>query len=272
MDSLTAPALPGILRIPVEIRLEVYRYLIRHSPRDHPFDGLAITSAAYSFHSAVLNLNKQINEEAKRVFYGENTWKVLISYNFNYFRLLNGLAALRQQSFFSYMRRFHLHFHLSGYVLKDSPSFSLTEYCHQTKLNAEKTCRVLAALPALRVVEISWIDTTQGACWEEKRWILDSLVLLQAVSLFEVRDVILEDPGRSRELIAEYLRRITSSKIFKAGKGVAVSAGSSSAIFNESIENYVAKHARLNALSAMGALEHRRVQEAINQSLVARRL
>ncbi|KAI4126411.1 MAG: hypothetical protein LQ347_004985 [Umbilicaria vellea] len=227
MASPAPPQLPGLLRLPVEIRLEIYRHLLKHRPLDHPFDGLAITSAAYTFDPAALHLNKQIASEAKRVFYGENTWKVVISFNFNYFRLLNGLAALRQRSFLPHMRRFHLRFDLCNKMLNEYPSFGLVEYCHQTKLNAEKTCRVLAALPALQVVEISWVDDTHGGSWEQKRWILDSLVLLRTVSFFEVRDVLVEDDGgRVRELIAGYVRGITSSPSFGAEKNVTVSAGS----------------------------------------------
>lgn len=254
MASPASPKLPGLLRLPVEIRLEIYRHLVKQRPADHPFDGLAITSAAYTFDPGVLHLNKQIASEAKRVFYAENTWKVIVSYNFNYFRLLNGLAALRQQSFLPHMRRFHLRFDLCNKVLKEYPSFGLTEYCLQTKLNAEKTCRVLAALPALQVVEISWVDDTQGGSWEQKRWILDSLVLLQAVSFFEVRDVLVQDDaGRARELIADYVRGITSSPSFGAGRNVTVSAGSSSATLNECVEDYVAYLAESYTTSSRSA-------------------
>ena len=172
------------------------------------------------------------------------------------------------------MRRFHLRFDLCDKVLKEYPSFGLTEYCHQTKLNAEKTCRVLAALPALGVVEISWVDDTRGGSWEQKRWILDSLVLLRTVSFFEVRDVLVEDddPGRIRELIAGYLRGITSSPSFGAGRNVTVSAGSSAATINVCVEDYVAYLAELYAISNTEGLEPRRGHGAVNRHILARNL
>lgn len=126
---------------------------------------------------------------------------------------------------------------------------------------------MLAALPALRVVLVSWVDDTRGGAWEQKRWILDSLVLLRAVSFFEVCDVSVkeDDPARVRELIAGYLRGITSSPSFGAGRNVAVSAGSCPATLNECVEDYGASLAKLYATSNTEGLEPRRGHEAVSR-------
>ncbi|MCJ1364110.1 hypothetical protein MMC16_003219 [Acarospora aff. strigata] len=178
------------LDLPIELRYEIYRKLKNNDPRHHPFEGLAITSAAYGFPSPILRVNKQLLTEAKRVFYGENIWDVLIGYNFNYFRPDPGLEALRQSPHLPHMRRFRLTYVLDGALLKEYPSFGLERYCYQIRVNATKICRVLLQAPALQLLELSWIDTVEYGGWDRKQLLLEPLSLLKDVCVTRVGDVV----------------------------------------------------------------------------------
>lgn len=146
-------------------------------------------SAANGFQPTILRANKQIHSEAKRVFYGENTWNVVVGYDFNYFRLDPGLDYLKQTPHLSCMRRFRLTFVLNVIIMENYPSFGLESYCDQIKLNATKVCRVLLEAPTLQLVEISWVDTIKDGSWDRKRRVLGPLSLLKDACICSIARV-----------------------------------------------------------------------------------
>lgn len=187
---MSGPNRSRFLELPLELRNEIYRKLKSKEPKYNPFEGLKITSAAYAFHSTILRANKQILIEAMRVFYGENTWDVLVGYNFNYFRPDPGLDKLILSPHLTHMRKFRLTYVLKGTLLEEYPSFGLERYCYQIRINAIKICRVLLQVPGLHTVEVSWIDTVSKGSWDEKQKVLEPLSLLKDICVVRVGDVV----------------------------------------------------------------------------------
>lgn len=203
---MSSPDRSRFLELPLELRNEIYRKLKSKEPKYNPFEGLKITSAAYAFHPNILRVNKQIFTEATRVFYGENTWDVLVGYNFNYFRPDPGLDKLTSSPHLAHLRKFRLTYVLKGTLLEEYPSFGLERYCYQIRINAIKICRVLLQVPGLHTVEISWIDTVSNGSWDEKQKVLEPLSLLKDVCVTRVGDVV----GNSirRQGLVEYMESL----------------------------------------------------------------
>lgn len=172
--------------MPIELRNTIYRHLKIDKPRYHPFEVPSIISAAFGFQPVILRVNQQIHYEAKRVFYGENIWTVVVCYDPNYFRQVPDLKFLRHSSHLPYMRRFKIRFELSALILENYPSIGLDMYCNLVESNATRLCRVLLELPALLSIEISWHDTTTDGGWDRKKKVLEPLGLLKDACISRV--------------------------------------------------------------------------------------
>ena len=200
------------LDLPIEIRLEVYRHLIKPETRYCPFDNVPVQFAGFGFHPTILRTNKRINGEASVVFYGENTWHLIVGYDFNLFRVVPGPDNLQSSSFFPRMRNFHLRFSLHGYVLDEYPSFSLENYCAALRIHAANTCQVLAKAPHLRSVEISWVDSTDEGSWEEKRGVLKPLEALPRSCSYRICGIDSKYVELNQDCLAGYLSGFMKAK------------------------------------------------------------
>ncbi|MCJ1336022.1 hypothetical protein MMC09_001297 [Bachmanniomyces sp. S44760] len=201
---------PGFLRIPLEIRHEIYRLLTRPGTRYKPFSDLDVTSADHGFDPTILCVNSQIYTEAKSILYGENTWQVNINYDFNYFHLESGLDNLRRSPHLVYFRIFHLRFCLQGGILTAYPSFGLKSYCEAIQGMGMRVCQVLSGAPGLRLVEVSWTDSTWESGWEVKRGVLDVLKVLPDEVLFRVGRVSSSNSElEGTSCFEEYLKKVT---------------------------------------------------------------
>lgn len=77
-------------------------------------------------------------------------------------------------------------FWFDGALLKSYPSLKTVTYCQEIKKRAIRACEILATAPGLRVVMVSWVDTTIEEAIEEKREVLDALRCLNGKVKFEI--------------------------------------------------------------------------------------
>ncbi|KAI9819883.1 MAG: hypothetical protein M1827_006453 [Pycnora praestabilis] len=204
-----------LLRFPPEIRNQIYRELRKHRLVYNPFPGTAITSACYSFWAAILSTNKQLNRECSDIFYNENTWKIRITWEYNYYRSGPALGGLEASPYFRCLRNLELEFIMSGSILITYPSLGLKRYCDLMLQEVEHVCKTLARAPDLQRIEIAWRDLMKEGDWEDKKMILEPLNLLREKVAFYVGDVYTECAERqlSREVFAQRLSEILVADI-----------------------------------------------------------
>ena len=178
------------LGLPLEIREQIYSYLINHYPKDHD-SGMKSSPAGNiifrrnSFHSAILSTNGQINEEALRVFYRETVWYIRIPaasilprapywafcswkylQKYPFFRLMRhikldfGRPYMHRDSYMATNRTFTLHGRVRG--------FECTTDVLPRRSAVEQIVNALVHVPALKTVSIEWNDIVGWGNWEEK--------------------------------------------------------------------------------------------------------
>ncbi|MCJ1311471.1 hypothetical protein MMC25_005142 [Agyrium rufum] len=167
-----------LLKLPLEIRLQIYSYLV--IPRKHytPFSNLDITSSSAGFHISILLTNQQLYSEAWRFFLSTMTWEIEIFHNFSYIRTWPYATTIQDLLAFPHMRKFDVRIVLDGKLLSDYPSYTVEQFISDTTDHAKKIMTILGKLPGI-LVTISWYDTLLRSRWEMSRWILASLLCLR---------------------------------------------------------------------------------------------
>ena len=196
--------LPPILRLPIELREQIYDSLLElknANQGSHPLPGVAITSVSHDPPSSnLLLLHPTITIELLDRFYSQATCKTVISHAFNFFRTDPELRHLQTSLALKRIQRVELVFFQDILLLKDYPSFGLESFCAEIRRRADRACDVFLQAPQLKSVTISWIDTTRIGGWAEKIHILEPLSKLKgrvSVSIGEVK--ISGDPGTQGE-------------------------------------------------------------------------
>ena len=69
-------------------------------------------------------------------------------------------------------------FWFDGALLKNYPSLKTFAYCQEIRKRATRACEILAAAENLKVVVVSWVDTTTEEAMDDKRQVLDALMCL----------------------------------------------------------------------------------------------
>lgn len=192
--SLQPTTRPPLLRLPIELREQIYDYLLElETPGQgsHPLPGVGITSVSLAPPPLnLLLLHPTITTELLDRFYSQATLKTVISHAFNFFRTDPELRHLESSLVLKRMRRIELVFFQDILLLKDYPSFGLNSFCTEIRRRADRACDVLLQAPQLKHLTVSWIDTTRIGGWAEKAHILEPLHKLQGkvdVSVGEVR-------------------------------------------------------------------------------------
>lgn len=81
------------------------------------------------------------------------------------------------------LQRVELVFWFDGALLASYPSLKTAAYCREIKNRASRACEILGTAEALRVVVVSWVDTTNEEAAEEKKGVLDALKALDATKI-----------------------------------------------------------------------------------------
>ena len=201
------------LRLPLEIREQIYSHLIDHYPKYHgsgmnPSPAGKIIFRRNRFHSAILSTNWQIKEEALHVFCRETAWHIQIpavstqpqpSYHgFHYWKLLH------KHPFFKLMRHIKLVFMMPnmGPNICIKPNGTIDIYGRVRRFGyltdvrprqfvVEQIVKALAHAPALKTVSIEWNDIVGWGDWEDRYLCLLPLEKLPARCVVESVDLAL---------------------------------------------------------------------------------
>lgn len=183
-------ATPPILRLPLELRQQIYSYLLPRENVSHPLPSVGITSVSHRLPSvSLLNIHPIITDEILDYYYTITTWKLIFSHAFNFFRVDPDLCRLEQSPALRRIRRVEVVFFCDILLLREYPSFGLESFCAEIRRRADRACRVLSNAKKLSSVTVSWIDTTLTGGWTEKATILQPLQQLGDKVTFRIGEI-----------------------------------------------------------------------------------
>lgn len=186
--SRTPP--PTLLSLPLELRQQIYTYLIPAENVSHPLPSVGITSVSHRPPPlSLLTTHSQLTLEILDYFFGTATWKLIFSHAFNFFRVDPSLYKLAASPILQQIRKVEVVFFCDILLLKEYPSFGLEKFCAEITRRADRACEVLATAPMLSHVSVSWIDTTNTGGWEEKAKILLPLRRLKEKVTFGISEI-----------------------------------------------------------------------------------
>ncbi|KAK5114891.1 hypothetical protein LTR62_002050 [Meristemomyces frigidus] len=205
------PQLTSLLRLPLELRHEIYAYLFPPNPTSHPLPHVGITSVTHTPPTLThLLVHRQLTAEIQTYYFQLTTWKLIISHAFNFFRVDSNLEGLERSSVLRHLRRVELVFFCDILLLKDYPSFGLEAFSAEIRRRAERACHVLGQARELKEVTVSWIDTTLTGQWEGKAAILMPLKALAADGQvrFRIGEVYGPDEQEEKEEFVASMREV----------------------------------------------------------------
>lgn len=175
----TSQVAPAILRLPLELRQQIYAHLLPRENVSHPLPSVGITSVSHRPPSReLLNIHPQLADEILEYFYTITTWKLIFSHAFNFFRVDPDLRRLEQSPSLARFRRVEVVVFCDVLLLKGYPlqgNGALESFCSEIRKRADRACDVLSHATKLNTVTVSWIDTTGTRGWDEKATILQPL-------------------------------------------------------------------------------------------------
>lgn len=172
---------PILLRLPPEIRHEIYSYLLPAESLSYPIPTLNIIAVSHRPPKpALLVVNSQLTKDVQAYYNAMATWKFTISHAFNFFRIDPTFGNLACSRYLKSFERLEIRFFFDGSLIKEYPSFGTNNFCTEMKRRATRACEVLSSAPDLKHLTISWIDTTKTGTLDEKIHVLDPLSLFQA--------------------------------------------------------------------------------------------
>jgi hypothetical protein len=95
----------SFLGLPLELRLEIYLYLLLLGPIPNR---LALVGAAPKLYVSILQTNRQIHDEATPVLYGQNTFVAHSSMLASFPSLRQWYAPVKEVTVLSLIKKFHL--------------------------------------------------------------------------------------------------------------------------------------------------------------------
>ena len=182
--------LTPLLKLPLELRQQIYSYLILEDPVSHPIPAVGITSVSHTPPAAhLLVVNRQLKEELQDYYFAMARWKLIFSHAFNFFRVDPTLAKLESWTLLSRIQKVEMVFFCDILLLKEYPSFGLDNFCAEIKRRAARACEVLQSAKDLRHITISWIDTTDTGAWKDKAAIVGPLMCLSDTVQYQIGEI-----------------------------------------------------------------------------------
>lgn len=229
MPSATrTQALPGLLRLPLELRQQVYDHLLHlsvPSQGSHPLPGVGITSVSHAPPClSLLLVHPTVTTEVLAHFYSLATWKIVFSHAFNFFRTDPELHALEASHVVKRLRKVELVFFQDILLLREYPSFGLEAFCREIRRRADRACDVLLHhAKDLKTLTVSWIDTTTVGGWEQKAEILEPLRKLKGKVEVRIGEVKInacdEERQGSYETFVRAMREVLGEDIGEGKSG-----------------------------------------------------
>jgi len=232
--------------IAMEVRLIVYRQLcspVHHEWLDYEGEYSEESSISFDFPPAILLINKQINAEAKAVFYGENTFVTHIGtedLDQNYDTV--EADRVRRRIMLEYVKEAHIHLKMSGQLIWEwRRAGSQKEYLDYIRRSMTIMVRDFAAAPALKSVAISFGDQ-----FYYDTWVPDELYIAETIDPRE-----LEDARYSATCVLGPLRYLPVSIALELGK-VSLDGFTAEKLENTLAERFASTFQEITASRAVG--------------------
>lgn len=171
--------LPKLLALPLELRRQIYSHLCPPIPISNPIPTVGLTSVSHTpppISSLLVSLT--LTHDLLTYFFSISTWKLIASHAFNFYRIDSTLSNFASSAVLQKLQKVELVFWFDGALLANYPSLKTAQYCKEIRNRASRACEILAEAQALRVVMVSWVDTTNEEAAEEKKGVLKALNVL----------------------------------------------------------------------------------------------
>lgn len=182
--------LPPLFRLPLELRQQIYSYLMPVQTVPRPIPGAGINAVSHKGpRLGLLLVSRQLAAEALDYFFAVATWKIILDHEFNYFRNDPDLKNLAAWSHVTRIQRIEIVFFCNLFLLKEYPSFGQDQYCAEIKRRATRACEIFQSIPALRRVSVSFIDTIQSRGTEHKAALVEPVRMLKDKVEFDIGQI-----------------------------------------------------------------------------------
>jgi hypothetical protein len=173
-----------ILTLPLELRQQIYSYLCPPCPISNPIPNVGLTSLSHQPPPLPLLLScRYISIELQSYFHSISTWKLIASHAFNFYRIDPCFTNLASSPILAHLQRVELVFVFDGSLLASYPSLKTIAYCKEIKKRASRACEILGKARNLKVLGVSWVDTTVDEGMEEKMQCLHALRCLEGTNV-----------------------------------------------------------------------------------------
>ncbi|KAG8626412.1 hypothetical protein KVT40_005357 [Elsinoe batatas] len=190
LPSFEVTDICGIFSLPLEIRHQIYSYLISCETITSPVAGTDIASVSLKPPSTViLTVSKSLSADAYCYFIENSLWCVNIQYAFNFFRADPDLNGLVSWPFVQHLRKIHLVITITKTLLLEYPSLTLGMYCNELAARLAKICQSLSSASHLKIVYISFRDDSARSAPEQKAQIFQGLARLPELTEIYVKEL-----------------------------------------------------------------------------------
>ena len=145
----------------------------------------------FLFHTGILRVSRQVNQEAKRVLYNDSKspWKIKVNSTTN--KMMSGrvLDALDLLPCMMTSTNIHFNFYFFAPVEGSEDYQNLQEI----RPGIDYICKTLSTVPISRNIGVFWWDFEVDWEWETKRSCLDPMAILSKRSFFHVMGIGLQD-------------------------------------------------------------------------------
>lgn len=198
---------PSILRLPLELRQQIYSHLMPEQIIPKPIPGVGLTSVTHRPPPPnLLLVNSSLTEDLLNYYFTISTWKIILSHEFNYFRNDPTLSNLAKWPHLKRIQKVHIVFFCNIFLLREYPSFGLDQFCSEIRRRSTRATEILLSIPGLRLVTVSWLDNTQTGDTEQKASLVDPLQKLKGRVEFVLGDI----SGPDQIKMPEFIKRIKS--------------------------------------------------------------
>ncbi|KAH6677530.1 hypothetical protein B0J14DRAFT_615687 [Halenospora varia] len=211
-----AKEIAPFLRLPLEIREQIYKYLLP-PPVSQPILGPHPRQLQNSIHlsqlipASILLLNRQIHDEALPLFYGSPDQVVSIKIDYNIWAHKTYRSDLvLSPTLTSCIKHLNLSIHLGSEKRTNKP-LGPEAYARfmEVKKGVKKTGKWLAGAD-IRTLQIGWQEPPQTYTWDQKREILDGLKALRVEKVWagEINWGLEWNRGKKYKFEADYLKEL----------------------------------------------------------------
>lgn len=157
------PYTPPLLRLPLELRQQIYTHLLPRSPTSHPLPSIGITSVTHAPPApSLLSIHPQLTSEITSFYYALATFTLIFSHAFNFFRVDPQLLNLEESHVIKRMRKVEVVFYCDNLLLCNLTGSGVarrTGMEEEVRRKADRAVEVLEKAEELKMVAVSWIDT-----------------------------------------------------------------------------------------------------------------